>query len=94
MTNQCSCQKCHTECNTCKHPEPQHKPTECFTCSKPLYDIITYYDICDPCFGVEINTKNTISQLEVDFLNLWTSSAIIIDGGFSFISSICASPDS
>ena len=58
MTNQCSCQKCHTECNTCKHPEPQHKPTECFTCSKPLYDIITYYDICDLCFGVEINTKN------------------------------------
>lgn len=60
MTNQCSCKKCHTDCNTCKHPtpEPEHKPTECFTCSKPLYDIVTYYDICEPCFGVEINTKN------------------------------------
>jgi hypothetical protein len=56
MTKQCSC-KSHTECTTCKktdHPNP----VECYTCSKPLYDIVTYYDICDPCFGVEINQKN------------------------------------
>ena len=53
MTKQCSCTQPKPECHTCKPKHPE--PVVCYTCTKPLYDIITYYDICDPCFSVVIN---------------------------------------
>ena len=61
MTGNCSCNKKPNECSKCKPPQctEYHKPEPvCYTCTKPLYDIITYYDICIPCFNVAINTCN------------------------------------
>jgi len=61
MTGNCSCNKKPNDCNKCKPPPCStcHKPEPvCYTCTKPLYDIITYYDICIPCFNVAINTCN------------------------------------
>ena len=62
MTGQCSCSKQRNDCNRCNPPpcEKCHKPEPpiCETCIKPLYEIITYPNICIPCFNVIINTDN------------------------------------
>ena len=72
MTGQCSCSKQRNECNKCnplpcrKCQTPEHpcgkcqkpEPPVCYSCTKPLYEIITYPHISIPCFNVIINTHN------------------------------------
>jgi len=62
MTGHCSCSKQPNEsnrynpppCEKCQKPEP----LVCHSCTKPLYEIITYPHICIPCFNVTINPCN------------------------------------
>ena len=60
MTDSCAC-KCKCKCKSSKCDNVCNSPPRdvvCYTCIKPLYETLTYPDICYPNFNVVINQCN------------------------------------